>query len=149
MKNKKLYIILSLQIIVVFVVASFFIFDYSKFLEQNTYIRAKNCNLKLSSCKVKIDTKEIEFEINPKNIPLMKTLSFRAKTNFDTDKLILKIQATNMDMGKFEFILEKIDKNTFQGSGILPTCVVGNMIWEAKLLPKNSKIGSIYYFQTK
>lgn len=119
----------------------------TKFITQN-----KNCDLHKSSCKITIqDGTSFELSITPKEIPLMQTLNFSIKSNkIDLKDLYLNIYATNMFMGEFNLPLENLGNGRYKASGILPTCPVGNMEWNAEIRIENitNPIGARFQFKT-
>ncbi len=155
MKNKKFFKLLLLEIIAVAGILTYFFVDsadiYKLFMgDTQFYAQSPSCDLHVSSCKSDIPKiGSFEFDIEPKSIPLMETLTFTVKTKKDirTDELDLHIYATNMNMGYHRFTLKKIAKNTYQAKGILPTCTVGGMIWNAEVVDGNK--GGLFTFQTK
>lgn len=112
----------------------------------------ENCNLHEKSCEVVLPSQEsLSFEISPKPIPLMKPLVFSVKTTDTTLNTIeLTLFATNMNMGLHSIKLLHKGDGLYQGEGMLPTCVVGNMNWQANIIlnkPSHSE-GATFYFQT-
>ncbi len=155
MSSKKFFKILLLQIIAVAGVSIYLFVDsadiYRLFMGNTKFSYAsKECDLRVSSCSVDVpELGKITFDIEPKHIPLMETLTFSVKTqpDFDIDELKLNIYATNMNMGYHQFKLKKVSKNRYEVKGILPTCTVGGMIWNAEVVKGNR--GAIFSFQTK
>jgi len=153
MKNKKFFKLLLLEIVAVVGIGTYFFVDsadvYKLFMgETEFYQQSPTCDLHLSSCKADIPKfGTLEFEIEPKNIPLMKQLTFTVKSTNDVDELDLHIYATNMNMGYHSFTLKKIAPKTYKAEGILPTCTVGGMIWNAEVVSGNK--GGIFTFKTK
>ncbi len=153
MKNSKFFKILLLEIIAVAGVLVYFFVDsadiYKLFMGETEFFQqSPTCDLHLSSCKADIPKLgTLEFDIEPKSIPLMKKLTFTIKTNIDADEFDLHIYATNMNMGYHSFTLKKISPKTFQATGILPTCTVGGMIWNAEVVSGNR--GGLFTFKTK
>jgi hypothetical protein len=159
MKNKKFFITLLIEVVVVGIIALFFLFDMKdiyKFFVGDTlfYPQAKECDLHVSSCEAKFpNAQSMFFDIEPKDIPLMKELIFRVKTSKELrpESFDLHIYATNMNMGYHTFKLKKVDEDTYEAKGILPDCLVGGMIWNAEVvhnLPTKSE-GGLFTFKTK
>jgi len=153
MKNKKFYKLLILEVIAVIGIGTYFFVDsadvYKLFMgETEFYQQSPTCDLHLSSCKADIPKLgTFEFDIEPKAIPLMEKLTFTVKTNIDADELDLHIYATNMNMGYHTFTLKKVSPKTYKATGILPTCTVGSMIWNAEVVSGNR--GGLFTFQTR
>jgi len=153
MSNKKFFKILLLQLIAVTGVLMYLFVDsadiYKLFMGDTKFTYAsKECDLRVSSCSADVpELGKITFDIEPKHIPLMETLTFRVKADLQADKLDLNIYATNMNMGYHRFTLKRVSKNIYEAKGILPTCTVGGMIWNAEVVSGNK--GAIFNFQTK
>jgi hypothetical protein len=153
LKNKKFLTILFLEFLVVAGIAGYFLIDSAdiykfiagdiKFYEMN-----KDCDLHKTSCSVEVPNfGKITFDITPKDIPLMKELTFKVTSSVDVDEFDMNIFATNMNMGYHQFKLKKIADKTYEAKGILPTCVVGGMIWRAEVI--NGRKGAVFIFKTK
>ncbi|ACZ11406.1 hypothetical protein [Sulfurospirillum deleyianum] len=109
------------------------------------------CDLHVKRCEVLLkDGTPLTLDIEPKSIPLMQPLRFRVTSTIDLPAIELKIFATNMNMGFHAFSLQKKAEGVYEGEGVLPTCVVGNMIWQSNVIlnqPHQSQ-GAIFTFQT-
>jgi hypothetical protein len=153
MKNKKFFKLLLLEVIAVGAIVAYFFVDsadiYKLFMGETEFFQqSPTCDLHVSSCKADIPKLgTFEFDIEPKSIPLMEKLTFTVKTNADTDELDLHIYATNMNMGYHSFTLKKVAPKTYRATGVLPTCTVGGMIWNAEVVKGNK--GGLFTFQTK
>lgn len=109
------------------------------------------CDLHVNSCEATLtDGTLLRFEIEPKTIPLMKPLHFKVTTPHDLSTIELKLFATNMNMGFHTFTLKQTSKGVFEGDGMLPTCIMGNMIWQANVVLNQAKKsqGAAFIFQT-
>lgn len=159
MKKKKFYFTLTIEILIVGAIALFVLVDMKdiyKFFVGNTtfYAQSSECDLHVNDCEAKFANGAVmHFEIEPKDIPLMKTLKFIVKTSEDLrpEKFDLHIYATNMNMGYHTFTLKKTAEDTYEASGILPDCLVGGMIWNAEVvndMPTKSE-GGLFTFKTK
>lgn len=119
----------------------------------NTHFAHSNegCDLHVSACEAKLsDGNALSFEIEPKSIPLMKPLHFKVTTPIDLPAIEMKLFATNMNMGLHTVTLRPTAKGIYEGEGMLPTCVMGNMIWQANVIlnqPTQSQ-GAIFTFKT-
>ena len=153
MKNKKFFKLLILEVIAVAGIVTYFFVDsadvYKLFMGETVfYQQSPTCDLHLSSCKADIPKLgTFEFNIEPRSIPLMEKLTFTVKSNIDANELDLHIYATNMNMGYHTFTLKKIAPKTYKATGILPTCTVGGMIWNAEVVHGNS--GGLFTFKTR
>lgn len=155
-KKKKIIIFLTIQISIMILLLFIIFIDKNKILnlfenESFYYEMSSDCDLKNSSCAISFDdNKTLELDIYPKSIPLMKNLTFTLKTTNIQDKSIdMKIYATNMDMGIFPFKFSKKEPNLYKANGILPTCVIGGMIWKAEVKIKQKTKNQIAVFSFK
>lgn len=149
--NKTLFI--QIFVIASIVGAYFFIdFDelYNSFKPEVKYtVQNKDCDLHKSECKIKVGNKEYSLEVFPKDIPLMKNLTFKLKTDEkNLEKLQINIYATNMFMGDFYLKFNETSKGVYEAKGTLPTCPVGKMQWNADVQLKDN-LGARFQFQTK
>jgi hypothetical protein len=143
--------------IVLFIVVGYFLIDFSSLYqsfkgEAQFITQDSSCDLHQSSCTVKIqDGTTFELEINPKSIPLMQSIKFEIKSNkADLKDLYLNIYATNMFMGDFNLPIKNLGNGNYEAIGTLPTCPVGNMIWNADIRIEkiNKTIGARFQFKT-
>ncbi|WP_419770334.1 MAG: hypothetical protein ACNI3C_00635 [Candidatus Marinarcus sp.] len=143
--------------IVVAIVAGYFLIDfnslYNSFRGEGEFtLQNKECSLKESPCSVQLpDGTQFELEIFPKDIPLMKPLTFKLKSsNKELTDLKLRIYATNMMMGTFELTFINNGNGEYSTNGVLPTCPVGGMKWNAdvELSKFNKIVGARYQFET-
>ena len=147
-----------LQVVVVlFIVVGYFLIDFSSLYqsfkgEAQFITQDSSCDLHQSSCIIKIqDGTTFELSINPKSIPLMQALKFEIKSNNKELKdLHLNIYATNMFMGDFNLPIKNLGNGKYEAIGTLPTCPVGNMIWNADIRVEkiNKTIGARFQFKT-
>lgn len=149
---------LLLQIcFVIAIVLSYFLIDfndvYNSFRgESELVLQDKKCQLSTSSCKVTIqDGSTFELEVFPKEIPLMKPLTFVLKSsNSNLKDITLHIYSTNMMMGDYELPFKHQGNGVYKATGLLPTCPVGGMKWNADIeIKKITKtIGARFQFET-
>jgi len=146
-----------LTIAVVFIVIGYFMIDfnaiYQSFKPEVKYIsQDENCNLHKNSCKIMLQDKtEFELSIEPKEIPLMKPLTFFIKSNkTNLQNLTLNIYATDMFMGEFYLPIKNLGNGNYEASGTLPACPVGNMKWNADIRIEKpmENIGARFQFET-
>lgn len=156
--RKRFFTILALQITLIMATGIYFLIDFDKisfFNSQRDKIfikQDKNCDLLQANCTINLSNNQsVTFSVSPKHIPLMKPLTFEAiTTNIHKNSLNLKIYATNMNMGIHNFTLSKIAPNRYKGTGILPTCIVGDMVWNADITSKEflNKKAARFTFKT-
>lgn len=142
---------------ILFIVLVYFLVDfnalYQSFKGEAKFItQDKQCDLRQSSCLVKIqDGTTFELDIEPKTIPLMQAIKFSIKSNKPLLKnLYLNIYATNMFMGDFNIPLKNLGDGNYQALVTLPTCPVGHMQWNADIRIEkiNKTIGARFQFKT-
>ena len=94
------------------------------------------CDLRVAPCTgVLSDGRSITFEIEPKPIPVMKSLQFSVRLQgLDGEGVEIDIQGVDMNMGYNRFKLTAIDHGLFKGKGVLPICTRAAMEWEARVL---------------
>ncbi len=136
--KRKFYMILFGEIFIVLLIATLFFVDFdSIFEDQNISFIEPNppCDLRKQTCEVVLDEKQkVALQVNPKGIPLMKPLSFNVfAQGVKSDTIEIKIYALNMEMGKYKLTLHKVSSDRFEGKQILPSCIVGGMIWNADI----------------
>lgn len=159
MKNSRFYTILAIELVAVIAVSLYFFIgsaDIYKLIAGDTkfYQSQHGCDLHEGPCSIEVEKKGLlTLEIEPKTIPLMKPLIFKVTTSQELplDALDLTLYATNMNMGYHTFKMEKKSDKTYQAEGILPTCIVGKMIWRAEVVinyPTQS-LGTAFTFQTE
>lgn len=155
--RKRFYLLFGIQSLIIIIIGFFFLTDFNDFSffdkDDTIFIeQSKRCDLHKNSCTITLNvTQKITFSITPKHIPLMKPLTFEAiGKGIDATELNLKIYATNMNMGIHNFTLTKKGKNIYTSSGILPTCIVGNMIWNAEITSDAflDNLGARFTFKT-
>ena len=147
---------LGIEIIAILLIGAYIFIDakdiYQWWVGDTSFSRQDAlCDLHESSCDAILkDKTTLRFEINPKEIPLMKPLHFKVTSSIDIPKIDLKIFATNMNMGFHSFELKKTSQGVYEGDGMLPTCIVGNMMWQANVIVNqiHQSQGAIFTFQT-
>ncbi len=150
-KLKKTYIIFFIEILAVVILGTFFFVDADSF-DDKIYISSdEQCDLKRGACSIEVGKNQsISFEIFPKDIPLMKPLDLTVVAKgVKENEINVKIYATNMDMGVHKTVLKRFNNDTFRGKQILPTCIVGGMIWNADISSKSFEKGARFSFKTK
>ncbi|MFK2823540.1 hypothetical protein [Arcobacter sp. YIC-80] len=139
------------------IVAGYFLIDFNKVYnyfkgEVKYTVQDNSCDLHKSACTIVLeDGKEFTLEVFPKEIPLMKNLTFKLKSSEkNLENISLNIYATNMFMGYFDLKFKNLGNGLYEAKGTLPTCPVGNMKWNADIsLEKiNQRVGARFQFQT-
>lgn len=157
MRGKRFWKLLLLEIIVLLGVAFYVFVDshdiYRLWVGDTHFTQApSSCNLHVKACDVRLsDGSNVTLDISPKPIPLMQPLTFHVNAPALSLPFIeLKLFATNMNMGFHTVKLIAKGDGLYEGEGMLPTCVVGNMIWQTNLIINHThqSIGAIFYFQT-
>ncbi|WP_320036410.1 hypothetical protein [Halarcobacter sp.] len=155
-KNDLKSLILS-SIGIIAIVLGYFLIDfnalYQSFKGEVEFVTQKeDCNLHEKSCTITLqDGTSFELSITPKDIPLMKPLTFTIKSNNpNLENLYLNIYATNMFMGEFNLPIKNLSNGNYEATGTLPTCPVGDMNWNAEIRIEklNETIGARFQFKT-
>jgi len=92
----------------------------------------------------------LSFDIEPKSIPLMQPLHFKVTANTNLPAIQLKLFATNMNMGFHSVNLKETSSGVYEGEGVLPTCMVGGMLWQANVVlnERDKSLGAVFTFKT-
>ena len=100
-----------------------------------------DCELRDGPCRAELPSGgSIEFEITPRSIPLMKPLSLTVSVrDIDITAAEIDFVGIGMNMGYNRPQLKQVSSNRFEGSTILPVCVLQRMQWEARLLLETDK----------
>lgn len=157
MRLSRFWKLLLVEIIMIGSITSYFLLDshdvYRWWVGKTDFTTAPSkCNLHISECTFALKNDlNLTFDISPKPIPLMEPLQFRAYIEgIELPYIEVKLFATNMNMGFHTFKLTAVKPGLYEGEGMLPTCIVGNMIWQANLIinTASQSIGATFYFQT-
>jgi len=152
MKNSVVMVLLVISMVV-----GYFSIDFDslmsyeqkdvKFTTQNS-----DCDLHEGPCKIELENKSsFELLVGEKEIPLMKPVKFTITTkNYHKETLPLNIYALNMNMGIQNFTFKKVKENVYESNVILPTCIRGNMNWNAEIIldSVSEKVGAKFQFKT-
>lgn len=158
MKTKRFYTLLLLEIVALGLILAYFLIDssdiYRWYVGNTNFVKQnKNCDLHKGACQVLLkDGSMMTLSITPRTIPLLKPLKFQVTTeDINTKVLALKVYATNMNMGFHESQLKRVKDNVYEGNITLPSCIVGNMIWDANIIAdkSNRSVGAIFEFKTE
>ena len=100
-----------------------------------------DCELRDAPCRAELPSGgSIEFEITPRSIPLMEPLSLTVSVrDIDITAAEIDFVGIGMNMGYNRPQLKQVSSNRFEGSTILPVCVLQRMQWEARLLLETDK----------
>lgn len=147
---------LGIEIVAVILIAAYVLIDasdiYQWWVGDTQFATLSSpCNLHEQRCKATLkDGTILTFDIEPKNIPLMEPLRFTVTSEHELSYIELKLFATNMNMGFHSFTLKPTSKGVYEAQGVLPTCMVGGMIWQANVIlnEKSQSLGAIFTFQT-
>jgi hypothetical protein len=95
-----------------------------------------DCDLRTAPCiSSLIDGARVRFEIEPREIPLVKPLQLQVLLEgLNADKVEVDFSGVDMNMGFNRVALHPGKKGEFIGKGMLPVCVRDAMEWEAKVL---------------
>jgi len=156
MRSSRFWKWLVVEVIAVVLVGAYSLIDshdvYQWWVGNTQFVQSDStCDLHVNACKATLnDGTALLLEIEPKAIPLMKPLHFKVSAPIDLPTIEMKLFATNMNMGLHTIKLTQTAKGIFEGEGMLPTCVVGNMIWQANVIFNQStqSQGAIFTFQT-
>jgi len=156
MRSIRFFKLLVVEVIAVILVVAFVLIDakdvYQWWVGNTTFVNSDTtCDLHKNACDVRLnDGSPLRLEIEPKNIPLMQPLQFKVTTSLDVPTIEIKLFATNMNMGLHTIKLAQTAKGVYEGEGMLPTCITGNMIWQANVIAnqKNKSLGAIFSFKT-
>lgn len=156
MPSARFWKLLVVEILAVAGISAYFLLDshdvYRWWVGDTHFVQALPCDLHVKSCLATLEDENVLIlDISPKPIPLMKPLHFKVHAPFISLPFIeLTLFATNMNMGLHTFKLYPTSQGWYEAEGMLPTCVVGNMMWQANVIlntPAQS-IGATFYFQT-
>ena len=157
MQGKRFLKLFFIEALIVGLVASYFLIDSHdvyRWWAGNTKFTIANqeCLLNTQRCEATlIDKSHLSLDIEPKPIPLMKPITFRVTLEDTTLPFVeATLFATNMNMGLHTFKLLSKGNGLYEGEGMLPTCIVGNMIWQINIVinQPTQSIGATFFFQT-
>ncbi|ASC92481.1 hypothetical protein [Sulfurospirillum diekertiae] len=156
MPSSRFFKFLAVEILAVVLIAAYVLIDakdvYQWWVGETNFVSADPaCDLHKSACDVTLsDGSLLRLDIEPKSIPLMKPLHFKVTTPSDLPTIEIKLFATNMNMGLHTINLTKTATGIFEGEGMLPTCIMGNMIWQTNVILNQNKhsLGAVFSFKT-
>ncbi|MDD2383858.1 MAG: hypothetical protein PHN18_06665 [Sulfurospirillaceae bacterium] len=157
MQRNRFLKLFFIEALIVGLVSAYFLIDshdvYRWWAGKTTFTTAsQECNLNTEHCEVAlIDNSSLRLDIEPKPIPLMKSITFRVQIEDASLPFIeATLFATNMNMGLHTFKLFSKGDGLYEGEGMLPTCIVGNMIWQTNIVlnKPTQSIGATFFFQT-
>jgi len=147
---------LIVEIIAVLLIGAYIFIDsqdvYRWWVGETHFVPSDNsCDLHLNACEATLnDGSSLILDIEPKEIPLMKPLRFKVTSSINVPSIEIKLFATNMNMGLHTIKLVQSVKGVYEGEGMLPTCVMGNMMWQANVILNQNRQshGAIFTFKT-
>ncbi|MDR1008129.1 MAG: hypothetical protein LBL65_06155 [Campylobacteraceae bacterium] len=103
------------------------------------------CDLHANSCEVIFDSgKSIKLDIS-KPIKTGENFTLNAyASGFHDSKLEVVIYGVDMNMGIFNYTLEKTTDGVYSGIGSLPMCMHGKMSWRVNIISKKDNIGASF-----
>ncbi|MDR0762520.1 MAG: hypothetical protein LBF13_05685, partial [Campylobacteraceae bacterium] len=106
------------------------------------------CDLHTNFCEVVFeDEKNIRLDIS-RPIRAGEEMTFNVKTEgFEDDELLVQIYGLNMNMGVFEYVLKKTDNKNYKGKALVPTCMMGKMIWKINIISVRENVGASFVLE--
>lgn len=121
-------------------------------LEIEKLVHDSKCDLRAGPCEMSLSNgHRVSFEIKPRTIPVLEALHFEVKTyGFEVDKVMLKLNGVDMNMGATSLQLKEVADSQYSGDGGLPVCIRKAMEWEAvvELHKGNNRVIVPYRFIT-
>lgn len=110
--------------------------DYFKPQVAHTLEWDTKCDLRSGSCKSQLPNGGVvQFEITPKNIPLLKPMTLDVTiAGAEVDSVEVDFAGVSMNMGFNRTRLEATEEGKFSGIITLPVCVRNRMDWEADVM---------------
>jgi len=94
-----------------------------------------SCNLQQHACAAPLPGGSLHFDITPRPIRTMQTLSLQLTINGIAPRAVaVDFSGVNMDMGYNRFVLTAAGHGRYIGRAALPVCTRNHMLWEAKVL---------------
>jgi len=93
----------------------------------------------------------VSFSIEPREIPVMKTLQLRVLLQqLQAKSVEIRFNGVDMNMGFNRVQLNRAGEHLFEGKGLLPVCIRDAMEWQADVLitTENGLISVPYRFIT-
>lgn len=112
---------------------------------------AAPCDLHKDACRATLDGHEVSFAITPRPVPVMKKLHFSVKgEGLEYDALKVEFYGLNMNMGRYNYTLERQSDGSYRGEGMIPSCV-GAMQWRANLIAESAtrRVGTYFTLMTE
>jgi hypothetical protein len=111
-----------------------------------------DCDLRSGPCVGKFpDGTEVSFSIEPRTIPLVKPLQLKATVNgVSAHGVEVDFIGLNMEIGFNRSRLKPNTDGSFDGTGVLPVCIMTVMEWEARVLVQTEQglIAAPFRFNT-
>ena len=96
-----------------------------------------DCKIDIEPCVKKTAAIEIAFDITPKPVLYMKELIFTVRLKGQPalrDSIIIDLGMPGMYMGRNTVTLKKTAPDTFSGTGVIPRCPSGRILWKATVV---------------
>ena len=95
----------------------------------------RSCNLNRGSCKMAVNGGEIEFQLNPRPIPLLNEIRIEVRiTNIAIRHLDADFAGVGMNMGLVRIPLSDDGTGVWRATTSLPVCVTSQMRWRLTLI---------------
>ncbi len=94
------------------------------------------CDVRAGLCTARFaDGGEVTLEVDPRGIPVMQPLILRVTIQgIEASAVAVDFAGVDMNMGYNRSSLAPVGSGSWQGAGMLPTCVRARMRWEAQVL---------------
>jgi len=94
------------------------------------------CDVRAGPCTARFaDGGDVTLEVDPRGIPVMQPLVLQVTIQgIEVSAVAVDFTGVDMNMGYNRPSLAPVGSGSWQGAGMLPTCVRARMLWEAKVL---------------
>ena len=121
--------------------------------QQQATVVVSDCDLRQGGCNIEMAGQVLQFVIDPADVQILQPLTIALNLPENADNLLEKVsvefEGINMDMGYNRVWLEPLDKNVFQGQGMLPACTAETMYWRIHLLVQGASGVTDFQFKLK
>lgn len=102
---------------------------------------ALHCDLHQEPCTLRFaDGQQVTFSIQPHPVKVMEPLILEVETSYEAPWSVeVDFKGVDMNMGFNRPALKKVDEGRYTGETMLPTCVRGQMVWEANVLIRTAE----------
>ena len=134
--SRSLLVIPALLVVAVFGVVAYKVYPILNPTIVATAEPASHCDLHRGPCTSRFEGgEEVTFSIQPNPIKVMEPLILEVVTSHDSPWSVeVDFQGVDMNMGFNRPELKKEAGGRFTGETMLPTCIRGQMVWEANVL---------------